>query len=127
MEGVDPAVAFAQAMKETNFLRFGGDVKIEQFNFAGIGATGGGAAGESYANVRTGIRAQIQHLKAYASNEDLKNQCVDTRFAFVKTRGCAQYVEYLGIQENPFGVGWATAKEYGYSIVNDYMIKFANV
>ena len=127
MEGVDPAVAFAQAMKETNFLRFGGDVKIEQFNFAGIGATGGGAAGESYANVRTGIRAQIQHLKAYASNEDLKNPCVDTRFALVKTRGCAQYVEYLGIQENPFGVGWATAKEYGYSIVNDYMIKFANV
>lgn len=73
-EGVDPGVVFAQAMKETGFLRFGGDVKIEQYNFCGLGATGGGAAGQAFGSVRLGVRAQVQHLKAYASQEDLKMQ-----------------------------------------------------
>ena len=119
-EGVDPAVAFCQAMKETGFLRYGGDVERSQYNFAGLGATGNGAKGNSFATVREGIRAQIQHLKAYASTETLNNPCVDSRFKYV-TRGCAPYVEWLGISENPSGKGWATAKNYGYSIVNDYM------
>ena len=125
-EGVDPGVVFAQAMKETGFLRFGGDVKIEQYNFCGLGATGGGAAGQAFGSVRLGVSAQVQHLKAYASQEDLKNAVVDPRFQYV-TRGCATFVEYLGIQENPWGKGWATASNYGYSIVNDYMYKFCTV
>ncbi len=125
-EGVDPGVVFAQAMKETGFLRFGGDVKMEQYNFCGLGATGGGAAGQVFGSVRLGVRAQVQHLKAYASQEDLKNAVVDPRFQYV-TRGCATFVEYLGIQENPWGKGWATAQNYGYSIVNDYMYKFCTV
>ena len=107
-------------MKETGFLRYGGDVERSQYNFAGLGATGNGAKGNSFATVREGIRAQIQHLKAYASTETLNNPCVDSRFKYV-TRGCAPYVEWLGISENPSGKGWATAKKYGYSIVNDYM------
>ena len=41
-------------MKETGWLRFGGDVAIGQFNFGGLGATGGGVAGESFANVAQG-------------------------------------------------------------------------
>lgn len=121
-EGIKAEVAFAQAMKETNFLRYGGDVKLSQYNFAGVGATGGGAAGASFPNVRTGIRAQIQHLKAYASTKPLKNSCVDPRFSYV-TRGCAPYVEWLGIQENPSGKGWAADKNYGYSIVKNYIKK----
>jgi hypothetical protein len=47
---------------------------------------------------------------------------VDTRFQHVR-RGTAHYVEWLGIQENPYGRGWATAKNYGYNIVNMYMAK----
>ena len=121
-EGVRAEVAFAQAMKETGFLKFGGLVQIDQYNFAGLGATGPGFPGERYDSVRTGIRAQVQHLKAYASKDALKNTCVDSRFQYV-TRGCAQYVEWLGIKENPNGKGWATATNYGYSIVNDYIAK----
>lgn len=60
-EGVRPEVAFVQTMKETGFLQYGGDASIEQFNFAGLGTTGGGVPGNSYPDVRTGIRAQIQH------------------------------------------------------------------
>lgn len=116
VEGVKAEVAFAQAMLETGFLKFGGDVKKEQYNFAGIGATGGGAAGASFKDIRTGIRAQVQHLKAYASKDALKQACVDPRFNYVK-RGSAEYVQWLGIQENPNGGGWASAAEYGYNIL----------
>ena len=114
-EGIRSDVAFAQSMLETGYLQYGGDVQIEQFNFAGIGAVGGGASGASFADVRTGIRAHIQHLKAYANSESLKNACVDPRFAYV-TRGSSPYVEWLGIKENPEGRGWATAKNYGFTI-----------
>ena len=119
-EGVKAEVVFGQVCKETGFLRFGGDVEPEQCNFAGIGATGGGAKGASFPDVRTGIRAQVQHLKAYASDEPLNQECVDPRFQYVK-RGTALYVEWLGIQENPLGVGWATGKNYGYSLRDDYI------
>ena len=115
-EGVKPEVAFAQTMKETGFLQYGGDASIEQFNFAGIGTTGNGVPGNSYPDVRTGIRAQIQHLKAYATADPLEQECVDDRYELVK-KGSAPYVEWLGQQENPQGAGWATGENYGYDIV----------
>ena len=115
-EGVRPEVAFAQTMKETGFLQYGGDAHIEQFNFAGLGTTGNGVPGNSYPDVRTGIRAQIQHLKAYATDEALNGECVDDRYIYVK-KGSAPYVQWLGQQENPEGVGWATGENYGYDIV----------
>ena len=124
-EGVDPALAFTQSMKETAFLKFTGQVKIEQFNFAGMGVTNASTNGDSYQNVREGIRAHVQHLKAYAvKNPTFSNAVVDKRYKpwFVKTcSGTAPYIEWLGISENPSGFGWATAKGYGYSILNDYM------
>ncbi len=115
-EGIRAEVAFCQAMKETGWLQFGGDVKASQCNFAGIGATGGGVSGASFKDVRTGVRAQIQHLKAYANTLPLNNACVDPRFKYVK-RGSAPYVEWLGKNANPNGVGWAPAANYGTSIV----------
>ena len=116
-EGVRPEVAFVQTMKETGWLQFGGDVSVNQFNFAGLGTTGGGVPGNSYPDVRTGIRAQVQHLKAYASTEPLNQACVDERYEYV-LKGCAPYVEWLGQKENPAGTGWATAEKYGDSIVS---------
>lgn len=116
-EGVRADVALVQMMKETNFLRFTGVVMESQNNFAGLGATGGTEAGASFPDIRTGVRAVIQHLKAYASKEDLKLPLVDPRFKYV-TRGAAPYVEWLGINENPNKLGWAADKNYGYDIVN---------
>lgn len=116
-EGVRPEVAFAQTMKETGWLQYGGDASIAQFNFAGLGTTGGGVPGNSYADVRTGVRAQIQHLKAYATDQSLSQECVDDRYTYV-TKGCAPFVEWLGQNENPEGYGWATGLNYGYDIVD---------
>ena len=115
-ENIKVEVAFMQAMLETGWLKFGGVVEISQYNFAGIGALDGGVKGASFSSVREGVRAQIQHLKAYANKEPLKNQQVDPRFHLVK-RGTAKYVEWLGRQENPSGYGWATGSEYGNKIL----------
>lgn len=115
-EGVKPEVVFTQCMKETAFLKYGGEVNPNQYNFAGIGATGS-VHGATFENVCMGIRAQVQHLKAYGSLDKLINQCVDPRFNLV-SRGSAKYVEWLGKKENPTGSGWATSKNYGHDIVN---------
>ena len=95
-EGIRGDLAFAQALHETNFFKFGGDVLPQQNNFAGLGTTGNSVRGHSFATPQLGVRAQIQHLKAYVSTAPLNNQCIDPRFRFVKNRGCAPYIEDLG-------------------------------
>ena len=115
-EGVKVEVAFTQAMLETGYLKFGGDVKPNQYNFAGIGATGNGNPGNSFEDVRTGIRAQIQHLKCYASTDSLNLAKVDPRWNN-NLRGKAKYVEYLSIPNNPYGTGWAASATYGKNLL----------
>ena len=107
-EGVNGDVLFAQVMLETNYLRFGNDVRPEQCNFGGLGATGNGNPGLSFRDVRTGIRAQVQHLKAYGSHEPLNNACVDPRFLLV-TRGSAPTIFDLSGK-------WAASRTYGESL-----------
>ena len=119
-EGIRPEVVFAQSMNETGWLQFGGDVKIEQFNFAGLGATGGGVEGARFDSVRQGLRAQVQHLKAYATDEKPKKEIVDPRYGYV-VKGSAPYVEWLGINENPQNKGWAGALRYGMNLVTSVM------
>lgn len=116
-EGVRGDIAFAQSCIETANFRFnlagtGSAVTIDQNNFCGMGVTQLGLKGESFDTPQLGIRAQIQHLKAYGSKESLNGETVDPRFRYV-VRGCAEYVEWLGIQENPQGRGWAGGKNYG--------------
>ena len=94
-EGVRPEVLFAQVVHETGWLEFGGQVSPSQCNFGGLGATNDGAAGASFASVRDGLRAQVQHLKAYASTDALANPVVDPRFDLVQ-RGSATTVYDLG-------------------------------
>ena len=59
-------IAFFQMILETGALRFGGDVRPSQNNFAGLGASGGGARGESFADISSGVKAHLQHLMMYA-------------------------------------------------------------
>ena len=118
-EGVRGDVAFAQSLLETGYFKFGGIVLPEQNNFAGIGALNGNSAGQaaSVPDPRSGVRAQIQHLKAYAAKEPLVNECIDPRFSLV-ARGSAEFVEWLGAADNPNGRGWAVpGSGYGGKIV----------
>lgn len=116
-EGVRGDVAFAQSCLETGNFRFAGSaVTLDQNNFCGMGVTANGMKGNSFDTPQMGIRAQIQHLKAYGSTDDLANDCIDSRFQYV-TRNCAEYVEWLGQKENPQGFGWAAGAEYGKKIL----------
>lgn len=123
-EGVRGDGAFCQSLIETGCFKFGGDVQPGQHNYAGLGATGG-APGLSFSDDRTGIRAQIQHLKAYASTKNLLLDCVDLRYKYV-SKGCAPTFEQLsGKWAVPGYSGYASleaarsAKDsYGDHIVN---------
>ena len=116
--GIRGDVAFAQSCLETgNFTFVDSAVTLDQNNFCGMGVTSTGMKGNSFQTPQLGIRAQMQHLFAYASRGQLPNECVDPRFKYV-TRGCAPYVEWLGQKENPQGLGWASGANYGPKIMN---------
>lgn len=117
-EGIRGDIAFAQSCLETgNFTFVGSAVTLSQNNFAGIGVTRNGLRGNSFSTPQMGIRAQIQHLKAYANKEPLVNKCIDPRFHYVE-RGCIPFIDVLGIQENPKRQGWSAGKNYGPQILN---------
>ena len=136
-EGVRAEVLWTQVMRETGWLQFGGDVRINQFNFGGLGATGGGNPGHSFPSVQIGLRAQVHHLVAYATTAPVRhpsnrahpimrtsppwgptgqtvvNGTESPRFHFV-ARGISPYVNWLGQGENPNHPGfWAADRNYG--------------
>lgn len=85
-EGVRGDIAFCQSIYETGWFKFGGQVLPEQNNYAGIGATNGSSTGKGawFDSALDGVRAQIQHLKAYASQESMKNPVIDPRYDILK-------------------------------------------
>ncbi len=64
--GIRWDTAFFQMILETGALRYTGDVRPDQNNFAGLGASGGGARGERFPDISTGVKAHLQHLLMYA-------------------------------------------------------------
>ena len=112
-EGVRAEVVFAQMMFETGHLNYGGLVDANQFNYCGL-KNSSGTAFQSFPDVRTGIRAHVQHLKAYASIAPLANACVDPRFSLV-TRGIAPTLDGLSTR-------WSNESDYG-ERVYDYVKK----
>jgi hypothetical protein len=92
IEGVNHDLAFAQMCLETRFLTFGGAILPEFNNFASLGDRQTEWA--SFDDLRLGIRAHIQQLKAYGSNESLVKECIAPRFELVK-RGIAPTMRQL--------------------------------
>lgn len=107
-EGVNSDIAFSQMCLETGFLRYSGTVLPGQNNFCGLGVLNKKTRGFSFRDIRLGIRAHIQHLKAYASRGKLHHNLVDPRFRFVK-RGSIKDVDALAGK-------WAADKRYGIKI-----------
>ena len=107
-EGVNYDIAFCQMCLETGFQKFGGVVKPEQNNFCGLGAINSDTPGEVFPDARSGVRAHIQHLKAYASEAPLVNPVIDNRFKYVQRGVSPTIFELTG--------RWATDPEYGEKI-----------
>jgi hypothetical protein len=83
-EGIRPDVAFAQSLHETGFFNYGGDVLPIQNNYSGLGTIGKGVKGAWFTLPRTGVRAQIQHLKAYATRTMPTTDIVDPRYKLLQ-------------------------------------------
>lgn len=95
--GISPLYAIAQSVLETGWFKFeGSSVKPEQHNYCGLGATGGGVSGASFDTIEKGVEAQLQHLYAYGSKDDLpeNTEIYDPRYSLV-TRGKAMTWEEL--------------------------------
>jgi hypothetical protein len=121
-EHVAGDVAFVQSVLETGSFRFdGSSVPPSYNNFAGIGATDVNPAPAQFASVQEGIRAQMQHLRAYADSDattcaapPMHSPCVDPRFDLVSPHGKAP-------NWNQFGNGiWATDPDYAAKVWNLY-------
>lgn len=120
-EGVTGDVAFMQSVVETGWFRFNGTVPASANNFAGLGATDTNPGPATFPDARTGVRAQIQHLRAYADPTalfcavpPLHNPCVDPRFHLVTPKGKAPTWTQMG------NGNWASASTYAGSILTLY-------
>jgi hypothetical protein len=117
-EGVAGDLAFAQSVLETGWFRWPshGQVTPTHHNFSGIGACDGGTCTVArFRTARIGVRAQIQHLRAYAdptvTANNLAHPLESPRFHLVTPKGRAPYWERFG------GGNWATDPAYGEKIL----------
>lgn len=114
--GIRGDVALCQAIVETGWFRFsdGTSVTASQHNYCGLGVTGRGKKGHAFATVEDGVRAQMQHLYAYATTEPLPagEPLMDPRFTYVR-RGIASTWHELSNR-------WAMNPNYGRQIMTLY-------
>ena len=117
-EGVRGDIAFAQAIWETGWFSFpsGGTVSASDNNFGGMGAGNGTVA--RFPDAATGVRAHIQHLRAYADAtvtvSNLANPLVDPRFTYVTPKGKAPDWQDMG------NGNWAADPRYAAKIIGLY-------
>jgi hypothetical protein len=107
LEGVNYDLAFAQMCVETQGLQFTGAMQPELNNWGGLAHNGAIA---QFSSQRLGVRAHIQHLKAYGSTEPLVQAVVDPRFQFIR-RGIAPMVQHLSGR-------WSVEVDYGAKVLN---------
>jgi hypothetical protein len=137
IEGVRGDIAFAQACKETGYFAYGGSALPEWNNYSGLGVTGvaynpatatevqftdgvtvikdtnGNSVGVKFSEPRLGVRAQIQHLKGYATAIPLKQAIVDPRYSLISKGVAPNWVDLNG--------RWAVpGTNYGQDILNIY-------
>lgn len=142
--GIRGDLAYAQALKETGYFQFTGQVLPFQNNYCGLWATGVPLIGDEHLNLNCifendkvffieglhgltflkpeyGVEAHIQHLYAYVTKDDLPpgKKLVDPRFHHVN-RGIAINWQDLNGRWAVPGVG------YGESIIDDYWAKHKN-
>ena len=114
-EGIRPDVAFAQALKETGFFRYGGTVTPDQNNYCGLGTTSAYVKGAYFPSSQLGVRAHIQHLLAYASTRQPQQPVVDPRYELVRS---AYGQNTLGHWEDLNGRWAVPGYSYGQSVLS---------
>ena len=116
-EGVRPDLALAQALVETGFFRYSGDVHHNQNNFCGLGTTGNGVKGASFKTPEIGVRAHIQHLLAYTQKKRPSTKIVDPRYELAHNIRLER-----GVVDTWYGLNgtWAMGSNYCEKIMVNY-------
>lgn len=112
-------IAFAQSILETGWFRYQGSmVKPEDNNYSGLGACDSCSRGNIFKTPQDGVRAQIQHLWAYADPKAdptrTARPLTDIRFTYVRPYGRAPTWEAMG------NGNWATGGGYTEKILGLY-------
>ena len=117
-EDVRPDITFCQALLETGFFRYGGDVVHKQNNFCGLGTVGGGVRGASFKTPQLGVRAHVQHLLAYARYRKPKTAIIDPRYKVAHDLRLSR-----GLIDKWSGLNgtWAMGAEYCEKIMYHYV------
>lgn len=114
--GIRGDVALCQSIIETGWFLFGGGTAVtpDQHNYCGMGVTSLGVKGSCFDTVDDGVRAQLQHIYAYATRQPLPEgeTLVDPRFSLVN-RGVATTWHDLSNR-------WAMNPDYGRHILDIY-------
>lgn len=117
--GVNPAIAYVQAAKETGYGRFGGVLDESYYNPCGMKTSSGGGDYDKEAHQRfnswdEGIQAQMDHLALYAgaSGYPKKNTYDPRHFATIKGKATTT---------NELGTKWAPSSTYGEEVGKLYM------
>ena len=82
VEGINHDIAIAQMLYATDFLRN----RMATRNYGGL-STNGLRWNGRFDDMRTGVRAHIQHLKGYASTSRPRGQIVDPRYQILVDLG----------------------------------------
>lgn len=116
-------IALFQSCLETGFFSFPGDVTPDQFNFSGIGTTGGGVKGDYFPDALTGIRAQMQDLAlrcgAKIPKESIIAPYVRKNYETIAGRNSKNWEDLTGT--------WAMDPNYTkkiYAIMNEFDAKY---
>jgi hypothetical protein len=109
IEGVNVDIAIAQMLYVTDFFR--NKQRLASFNYAGLSPRPQRKFNGSFNSMTEGVRAHIQHLKAYAK-EPLKQSKVDPRYDLAYKLG------YRGMRLEQLYGHWAQNQQYGQKIDN---------
>lgn len=107
--GLRADLLWAQMMHETGNGSYGGDVRPDQNNYAGIGATGHQESGFSFPTAEAGVMAHAAHMVAYVYETSpvyWADTTVDPRFDCVFPRGVASVLADLDGRWAVPGVGY---------------------
>lgn len=114
--GIRADIALCQSILETGWFKFsdGTAVTSDQHNYCGLGVTRRGIRGHCFDTIDDGVRAQLQHLYAYATKAPLPEgeMIIDPRFNLV-SRGVACTWHELSNR-------WAMNPLYGERILSLY-------
>lgn len=122
--GLRADILYAQSAKETGYGKYGGNVKPEQNNFAGIkkyGATGDAPEDhEDFATPEDGVRGHFNHMSAYVGLAPIGE--VHARYNSVKSLSWAGSVKTL----EGLGGKWCPDLYYGFSVLHNYLEPMKN-